>query len=122
LRIRWAHQEGYRGVKLGECWPYLSGIFRSKRKWGAAVSVSPREHKQIWIRVQRNTPAVSQFLKSNPCVIIDGRGKLQGLIVTDDVDNVTPETEATWRKLYATPGLGGLLVRSMTDLMETSAF
>jgi hypothetical protein len=122
LRIRWAHQQGYRGVNFGECWPYLSGMFRSKRKWGAAVSIPSHEHKQIWLRIQRNTPAVSQFLKSNPCVIMDSRGELYGLIVTDDPDNVTPKTEATWRKLYATPGLSDLLVRSVTDLMEKSAF
>lgn len=122
LRIRWAHQEGYRGVNLGECWPYLSGMFRSKRKWGAAVSIPSHEHKQIWIRIQRNTPAVSHFLKSNPCVIVNSGGELQGLIVTDDPDDVTPETEAMWHKLYATPGLSGLLVRSVTDLMERPTF
>ena len=118
LRIRWAHQEGYQGVNFGECWPFLSGIFQSKRKWGAAVSIPPHEHKQIWIKIQRNTPAVSQFLQSNPCVIVNGRGELNGLIVTDDPDKVTPTTAAAWRKLYATPGLAGLCIRSVTDLME----
>jgi hypothetical protein len=118
LRIRWAHQQGLQGVNLGSCWPYLSGIFLSKRKWGAAVSIPPHERKQIWIRVQRNTPAVSQFLKSNPCVTMDSRGELQGLIVTDDPDDVTPQTEAKWHKLYETPGLSGLFVRSVTGLME----
>jgi hypothetical protein len=116
LRIRWAHQEGFKGVNLGECWPYLSGIFQSKRKWGAVVSIPSHEHKQIWIGIHRNTPAVSQFLKSNPCVIVDSSGELQGLIVVDDSDNITSETESTWHKLYATPGLSGLLVRSVTDL------
>jgi hypothetical protein len=121
LRIRWAHEQGYRGVNLGSCWPYLSGIFRSKRKWGAAVSVPAHEHKRIWIGIQRDTPAVSQFLKSNPCVIVDDRGELQGLIVADGPDSVTPEAEATWHKLYATPGLDDLLIRSVTDLMGKRA-
>jgi hypothetical protein len=120
LCIRWAHQQGFRGVNLGSCWPYLSGIFRNKRKWGATVSTPPYEHKRIWIRIQRNTPAVSQFLQSNPCVIVDSRGELQGLIVTDDPDNITPDTEAMWRKRYATPGLSSLLVCSMADLMANS--
>jgi hypothetical protein len=122
LRIRWAHQEGYKGVNFGECWPYLSGIFQSKRKWGAVVSIPSHEHKQIWIGIHRNTPAVSQFLKCNPCIILDGKGELQGLIVTDATDNVPSQTEAAWHKLYATPGLGGLLVRSVADLMQKPKF
>ena len=122
LSIRWAHQEGYDAVSFGNNWPYLSGIFQNKRKWGATVSISPDQHKQIWLRIQRNTPAVSQFLNSNPCVIVDSKAELRALIVTDDPDNVTPKTEATWRKLYATPGLSGHLVCSVTDLMENPAF
>jgi len=122
LRIRWAREQGFRGVNLGSCWPYLSGIFRNKRKWGAAVSVPPNEHKQIWISIQRDTPAVAHFLNSNPCVIIDGGRKLKGLIVDNNSEDVTPETEARWDKLYATPGLSGILVRSVAELMETPAF
>lgn len=122
LRIRWAHQEGFKGVNLGECWPYLSGIFQSKRKWGAVVSIPSHEHKRIWIGIHRNTPAVSHFLKSNPCVIVDSKGELHGLIVTCDPDNVPSQSEAMWRKLYETPGLSGLLIRSTTDLMEKPKF
>jgi hypothetical protein len=122
LGIRWAHQEGYQAFSFGESWPYMLGIFQSKSRWGAVASVSPYEHKQIWIGFQRNTPAVSQFLKSNPCVIVDSGGELQALIVTDDPDNVPPQTEAAWRKLYETSGLRGLLVRSVTDLMEKRKF
>lgn len=122
LRIRWAHQAGFKGVNLGEGWPYLSGIFQSKRKWGSVLSIPPHEHKRIWLRIQRNTPAVALFVEKNPCVIIDGDERLQALIVTDNADNVDPETEAMWHKLYATPGLSGLIVRSMKDLMEKPVF
>jgi len=118
LRIRWAHQEGYKALSFGECWPFLSGIFQSKRKWGATVSVPSHEHKQIWVKIQRNTPAASHFLKNNPCVIVDGEGRLNGLIITDDPDQVTPDVAAASRKLYATPGLADLCIRSVTDLME----
>jgi len=122
LGIRWAHQEGHKGFSFGTSWPYLSGIFQFKRKWGAAVSVPAHEHKQIWIRVQRNTPAVSQCLNSTPCVVVDSRGELRPLIVTDNPDKVFPGVEAKWRKLYATPGLGDPLICSVTDLMETPPF
>jgi hypothetical protein len=119
LGIRWAHQEGYKAFSFGGSWPYLSGNFQFKRKWGTVVSIPSHEHKQIWTRIQRNTLAVSQFLKSNPCIILDSRGELQGLIVIDDPDDVTSETEAKWRKLYETPGLSGLLVCSVTDLIHS---
>jgi hypothetical protein len=122
LSIRWAHQEGYEAVSFGDNWPYMSGIFQNKRKWGATVSISPHQHKRIWLRIQRYTPAVSQFLKSNPCVIVDGKGELHGLMVTDDPGNVSPKDEAKWQKLYETPGLSGLFVRSVTDLMERPGF
>jgi hypothetical protein len=122
LRIRWAHQAGFKGLSLGECWPFLSGIFLFKRKWGAEVSVPSHEHKQIWIRIQRNTPAVSHFLRNNPCVVIDRRGELQGLTVTDDSGNVSPEINATWNKHYATPGLSGFRSCSVTDLMDDTPF
>jgi hypothetical protein len=122
LRICWAYKEKYRGVNFGDCWPYLSGIFLSKRKWGAAVSISSHEHKRIWIRIQRNTPAVTQFLRSNPCIIVDRKGELQALIVNDDSDSGTPKAEAVWNKRYATPGLSGFHVCSVTDLMEKPIF
>jgi hypothetical protein len=122
LRIRWAHQAGYAAISFGDSWPYLSGIFQAKRKWGSVVSISPYEHKQIWIRIQRDTPAVAQFLENNPCVTIDEKARLQSLIVIDDLDNIAPETEATWHKLYATPGLSGPLVRSVADLIQKPKF
>lgn len=122
LRIRWAHQQKFQGVNLGTCWPYLSGIFRSKRKWGATVSIPPHEHKRIWIRIQRSTPAVSQFLRENPCVIVDGEQQLQGLIATNDPENITPKTIATWHKQYSTPGLSKLFICSVTDLVEKLQF
>jgi hypothetical protein len=116
LRIRWANQQGYQALSFGDSWPYLSGIFQAKRKWGSAVSISTHEHKRIWLIVQRNTPAIVQFLQNNPCVICDEQGKLYGFIVTPYFDAVTPEMEMEWYKLYATPGFTGLLVCSPTDL------
>jgi hypothetical protein len=119
----WANQQGYEFVDLLGAWPFISsGVFWYKRRWGATVSLSPDEHKRIWIGIKRNTPAVSRFLKSNPCVVVDGKGNLQGLIVTDDPDNVTPDMEATWNKMYATPGLCGFLNCSVSDLMHKDLF
>ena len=119
LRIRWANQVKCRGVNLGSCWPYMSGIFQSKRKWGATVGVYPEEHKLIWIRIQRNTPAVSQFLENNPCVIRGANGNLNGLVISHAPGEPTPEMKKKWHKQYETPGLTELLIRSSADLLES---
>lgn len=117
--IHWANQEKYKYVDFGGCWPYIEGVFSYKRKWGSSASVSPQhEDKRIWIKIQRNTPAVRQFLTDNPCVIINQKGELQILIVTDELDNVTSEAETHWHQQYATPGMSGLLIRSVEDLLD----
>jgi hypothetical protein len=117
--IRWANQAGYKTVDFLGCLPYLHwGIFQYKRKWGTTISISPHSHKQIWLRFQRDTPAVRHFLEDNPCVIIDENGDLQGLIVIDDPDDVTPEVEARWHKQCFTPGMKGLLIRSVADFLK----
>jgi hypothetical protein len=118
--IRWAHEAGYHAVNLGACWPFLGdGIFQFKRKWGASVLIPPREHKLIWMRVRRDTPAVNQFITENPCVVVGDKGQLLGLIVTDS-DDITPEVEAECRKRYATPGLSDLVICSVTELLQRS--
>lgn len=121
--IHWANQEGYETVNFEGCRSYVgTGLFQYKRKWGSAVNLPPHQHKQIWIKVLRNTPAVFRFLRDNPCIIFDEKGKLQALIVTEDPAGVTPEIEATWRKKYETPGLNGLLILSMADLLKEPTY
>lgn len=116
--IHWANQERYKYVDFGGCWPYIEGVFAYKRKWGSVASVSPRhENKRIWIKIQRDTPAVHQFLKENPCVIIDEKGELRILIVSDDPGNFTSEAETRWHQQYAMPGISGLLIRSVEELL-----
>ena len=121
--IHWANQEGYETINFEGCRSYVgTGLFQYKRKWGSAVNLPPHQHKQIWIKVLRNKPAVFRFLRDNPCIIFDEKGKLQALIVTDDPASVTPEIEATWRKKYETPGLSGLLILSMADLLKEPTY
>lgn len=116
--VQWAHQQGLHSVSFGGCWPFLNdGIFQFKRKWGTTVRVSPRENKRIWIKVHRDTPAVRQFLRENPCVLLGKEGELQGLMVTDNGNEVTPEERAAWEKRYETPGLSGFIIRPVTDLV-----
>jgi hypothetical protein len=119
--IHWANQQGHNAINFLGSGPYLnSGRFQHKRKWGASVSVPSHLHRQIWIRVRRNTPAVSQFLKETPFIVADPDGKLHGLIVVDDPHNVSAETMKEWEKQYMTPGLSSLLVRSVSYFAEES--
>ena len=117
--VHWANQEGFEAVNFEGCRSYLGSLFQYKRKWGTSISIPPHQYEQVWIKIQRLTPAVRQFLKDNPCIVSDGEGKLHGLIITDDSDPVTSDTEAEWHKQYMTPGLSGILIRSVTDLVST---
>jgi hypothetical protein len=117
--IHWAHQHGYEDVDFWGSRPYLTNLFLYKRKWGVAVGIPSDMPQRIWLKIRRDTPAVRQFLQDNPCITLDDTGKLWGLIVTDDPSNVAPETKAAWHKQYNTPGLEGLLIRSVTDLTSS---
>jgi len=117
--IHWAHQQRYKTVDFWGSKPYLMDLFLYKRKWGATVGVSPDMPQRIWLKIRHDTPAVRQFLEDNPCIILDDKEELWSLIVTDDPDNVAPETKAAWHERYDTPGLNGLLIRSVADLLKS---
>jgi hypothetical protein len=117
--VHWANQEGLEAVNFEGCRSYMMGLFYYKRKWGTSISIPAHQYEHTWIKIQRLTPAVRQFLQDNPCIIIDKETKLYGLVVTDDLDNVTPEAEARWHKQYMTPGLSGIQIRLVTDFAST---
>ena len=83
-----------------------------------AARIPPNAYKQLWLKIQRHTPAVDQFLKDNPCIMINERGDLQGLFFADDPDQVPAETKAEWDKLCAMPGLNGYRICSVEDLVQ----
>jgi hypothetical protein len=119
--IHWANQNGYKRINFGGCWPYVNeGVFRYKRKWGSAVRLLSHQSKRIWIKVHRNTPAVIEFLRNNPCLIMDKQEELRLLIVTDGLDGPICEAEAKWRKEYLMPGLKDLCLCSSADLLDDS--
>lgn len=111
LRLQWAHQSGYRAVNFLGTNPYLDdGLFQYKRKWGTAVRVPPSLHRRIWLQVRQVTPAVADWLKLHPLIVLDEDHALHGLITVDDVAQVTAEMRNEWTKHYMTPGLKSLLV------------
>ena len=120
--IHWANQHGFRAVNFLGTGPYPAmGRFQHKRKWGAAINLPPHLHRRIWIKVRRVTPAVSQFLKDNPLVVVGEDGTLNGLITVDDTHDVTADTLRHWEKSYITPGMSNLLVRSVSSFAQESS-
>jgi hypothetical protein len=118
LRIQWANQNGYRAVDLGYCRPFMTTLFHYKRKWGTTVKAPSDLKRQFWIKLQRNTPAVYQFMKENPCIVVHGRHQLYWLVMTEDPETARVEREMEWRKQLEAPGLQGLLIRSMADFSD----
>jgi hypothetical protein len=123
LRIEWANQQGYKAVNfLGSGIPRLNGgMFQHKRKWGTAILVPPHLHRQIWIGIRKNTPAVSRLIKDNPFITVDEGGRLHGLIAVDNLGDATEEKRLEWEKRYATPGLNSIIIRSVADLAKGPA-
>jgi hypothetical protein len=116
LRIQWANKEGYKAVDFGYCRPFVGGLFRYKRKWGTAARAPSDLNQRIWIKLNHNTSAVYQFMKDNPCIFIGEEGQPHVLIVSDTTEAAEEENQAKLRKKFETPGLRGLLVRSMAEL------
>jgi hypothetical protein len=117
--IHWSNQNGYKAINfLGSGTRLNGGLFQHKRKWGTTISVSPVLHRQIWIKVRRITPAVSRFLQENSFVTVGKNGKLHGLIIVDDPQNVLAKIRQGWENRFATPGLSSLLVHSIHDFEE----
>lgn len=120
--VHWANQQGYEAVNFeGSGGRLTDGQFQHKRKWGATVSMPSNIHRLYWIKAQRITPAVSQFLKDNPRIVIDKDGKLHGLIMVDDLRNVSDRTRQEWETRYSTPGMSSLIIRSVHSFVREPA-
>lgn len=118
--IEWANKNGYEAVNFLGTGPYLNeGRFQHKRKWGMAVNIPPHLHRRIWIRFQRITPAVAQFLTENPIIITDKKNQLYGLIFVDD-SHVSPEIKEELARHYMTPGLHALQIHSIREIFDFS--
>lgn len=114
--IHYPNQQGYDALDFWGSKPYFKAMFSYKRKWGATLGIPPDMPQRIWLKVRRNPPAVRRFLTDNPCITLDDEGALWGLIFSDDLHSITPEAESEWHKRYDTPGLSGLLIRSVSDI------
>lgn len=81
--IRYAYEQGFDQIDLSGTRPRLNdGVYRFKRKWGAAVSDS-FSLDRVLLRPQRFSPAVVGALAANPWIVRKGR-HLVGKLVVDD--------------------------------------
>ena len=83
---------------------------------GAYVPISMK--KRLWVKVQRDSPAVSRFLKDTFFITINERDQLLGLKTVDKPELAQAENESLWCKQYETPGFKGLIARSMQDIIR----
>ena len=115
---QWANTHGYEAVDFEATEPFLKkGILQYKKKWGTVIRIPRNDRKRLWLKIQRHTPAVNQFLKDNPCIMINKQGDLQGLFFVDDSDQVPADTKAEWDKLCAMPGLKGYCIYPVENLV-----
>ena len=121
LRIQWANQSGYKTIDLGYQRPVMGSLFHNKRKWGTLVKAPLDLKQQIWLKLWRNTPAVYQFMKDTQWLVMNKEHQLYGLVTTDAPETAKIEHEAEWRKNFETPGLKGMLIRSMPDFFDGTA-
>jgi hypothetical protein len=87
LLIRWAGTHGVRQLDFQGTEPFLSkGTFQLKRLFGTRLLLPPNHfgHKRLWLHVRRDTPAVRDFLVSNPFLAESADGLLEAVYFYDD--------------------------------------
>jgi hypothetical protein len=84
--LEWARNHGVVDVDLSGFEPFLSkGIFQFKRKMHPRVVV-PANHfrnKSVWLRVNRDTSTVRDFLVDNPPLVLNGDRTLTAIYFYD---------------------------------------
>ncbi len=113
LLQEWASDHGLFRMDLSGCEPFLSkGIFQFKRKLHPEV-VLPRDHfraKRLWLRAQRDTPAIRDFLAANPVIAHTPRG-LEAVYFHDD--RRPPRLDLRWQ----TPGISGCRLVDLDEFL-----
>ncbi|GHJ44202.1 hypothetical protein Cs7R123_15440 [Catellatospora sp. TT07R-123] len=112
LAIEWACDNGVRwlGLAGGESFPGV-GVFQFKRRFHPTVGL-PVDHqggKALWLRVQRDTPAVRDLLVDTPMFGLTPDGRLEAVYFAD------ADRPARTSVTAASPGVDGV---RMIDLDE----
>lgn len=84
--IGWAARNGVRRLDFQGTEPFLSkGTYQWKRRFGTRVVLPPNHFgsKRLWLRVNRDTPAVRDFLVANPVLAETGGHGLEAVYFHD---------------------------------------
>ncbi|MEU8814716.1 GNAT family N-acetyltransferase [Actinoplanes sp. NPDC048796] len=118
LILQWAARQGLATADLSGCEPFLSkGIFQFKRKLHPTVTV-PATHfgrKRLWLRVERDGPAVRDFLVANPPMVIDRRQRMRAVYFHDR--SRPPRLDLRWQ----TPGLDDGVLVDLDEFLASGA-
>ncbi len=112
----WAKEKGYTWVDYGHCRPFFDdGVFHHKKTWGMEIMKSTRPMlatKAVFgIKACTDNPGVLDFLAKNPCVSMD-KGRLKGLIFTQEDHPLTIDEIQALEKKYYIPGIDGFVIAS----------
>jgi hypothetical protein len=118
--IRAAHELPCRRLNMTTSSPFLTdGLFQHKRRWGTDLSLPVNEPHRTWVRVERYTPAIHQFLVENPVITVDRRGKLHGILSLESLDDWTAAEAHRWDKHFSVPGLSSIRILPLDHLRKT---
>ncbi|MEY9877097.1 hypothetical protein ABH931_006620 [Streptacidiphilus sp. MAP12-33] len=87
LLIDWAARHGVRRLDFQGTEPFLSkGTYQWKRRFGTRVVMPPNHFgdKRLWLRVDRDTDAVRDYLVANPTLAVTEDGLLEAVYFYDD--------------------------------------
>jgi hypothetical protein len=116
--VMYALEQGFSALDFGLSRPLLNdGVFRFKKKWGAAVSCG-LTNQGLWIGVGNNSGAATDFLSCYPFAWLDDKEQWHGLIVLPSQERCSEIVLANIRKEYATPGLESLFVVSAAGFSD----
>jgi hypothetical protein len=102
--IGWAAENGVRRLDFQGTEPFLSkGTYQWKRRFGTRVILPPNHFgsKRLWLRVNRDTPAVRDFLAANP-LLTESDGALEAVYFHDQTRPARVDYSAK------SPGVGRL--------------
>ena len=114
--ILWAKEKGYKWVDFGHCRPFFhDGAFLHKKAWGMEIMKSTRRTLSakaiVGMKACSRRPELLNFLAKNPFITID-RGKLKGLIFTQQEPTITPEEVQALHRTYSIPGIDSFVIGS----------
>lgn len=106
-----AREKGLPALDLGLTRPLLDdGVFRYKKKWGAAVSHGTTLYQGLWVGIGRDVTAAAGFLAHHPFAWMDRKGRWHGLVTFPSREQCSETDLKRLLRRHTAPGLESLFV------------